>query len=303
MALGYLASAQIDALRAKILTAGWRKTASALGPCAVLLVTGELLFAAQGVHGHTRPADLKISTPLLERLEQDREVFRILPLHTFLPPETATSYGLDDMRGYDALSPRGWRKQIESIGRVTRAPTQWNVLEPWDLVRGGAALDFWNVKYLLLHPQFAFGAAELGARKGLDLEEIYRGPDGRILRNRRVRPRARLSGPGRIDVETRSSRHWSLRVDTPETTELTVANPMFPGWTARVDGRPVPLTVPSGDAIRVRVPAGRHRVELAYVPWSFRFGCLVAIGSAIVLGFSVRRLPRGVPPGGVSDSA
>jgi hypothetical protein len=268
-----------------------------------LLATGELLFAAQGVHGHARPEDLKISTPLLERLEQDREVFRILPLHTFLPPDSATGYGLDDVRGYDALSPRGWRNSLESMGRVVRTPTQVGVIEPWGLVAGGNALDDWNVKYLLLHPQFAFDAAELNTQRGLDLEEVYSGPDGRILRNRRVRPRARLSGPGRVDVETRSSRHWSLRVETPEASELTVANPMFPGWTARVDGRPVPLTIPPGDAIRVRVPAGRHRVELAYVPWSFRFGCLAAIGSAIVLGFWVRRLPRGVPPRGVSDSA
>ncbi len=63
---------------------------------------------------------------------------------------------------------------------------------------GGAALDAWSVKYLLLHPQFAFGAAELNARLGLDLVEVYSGPDGRILVNRRAKPRVRLEGaPGK----------------------------------------------------------------------------------------------------------
>lgn len=295
LALGYLASGSLDALIGRMRSAGWRRSAGFFGAAAVLLAAVELLSAARGVHGHTPAGYRPPSTPLLEKLAGDREIFRVLPLHTFLPPDSATDYGLDDVRGYDAMGPRGWRASLESMGRVVRAPTQLEALEPWDLVPGGAALDDWNVKYLLLHPQFAFGAGELNARKGLDLEEVYSGPDGRILRNRRARPRARLSGEGSVTVDARSAGRWALRVSAPRPSELTLANPMFPGWTARIDGRFAALAIRPGEAIRLAVPGGMHRVELDYRPGSFRLGCLAALVSAAALWLGLRRLARAAP--------
>ncbi|MEP6995351.1 MAG: hypothetical protein ABI968_12570, partial [Acidobacteriota bacterium] len=290
--LAYLASGALDALVQNTRARAGRTLARIVEIVAVLLVSGELLLAAQGVHGSARPSDLEKTTPLLDTLRADRSIFRVLPLHTFLPPDSASLYGLDDVRGYDALSPRRWRYQLEAIGRVSRAPTQLEVLEPWDLVAGGAALDDWNVKYLLLHPQFAFGAEELNAKKGLDLEQVYSGPDGRILRNRRVRPRARLSGEGRVDIDQSLPRLWSLRVEANVASVLTLANPMFPGWTARIDGRRVPVLGDAGEAMRLSLPPGVHRVEFLYVPASFRAGCWAALGAILALVILARRLPR-----------
>ncbi len=173
----------------------------------------ELLLAARGVHDATPAGDLAVTTPLLERLRADRDVFRILPLHTFLPPNTATPLGLDDVRGYDALAPAGWRRQRAALGLFAATPTVSDAIAPWDLRPGGAGLDFWNVKYLCLHPQFPFGAPTLNERLGLDLEEVYSGPDGRLLRNRRVLPRARVEGAeGTVTVLERLPTRWSLDV-------------------------------------------------------------------------------------------
>jgi len=183
LALGSLASAAADRLREICAARGLRALGSSIGPAAVALVAGELLLRAQGVHGHTRREDLGRSTPLLERLRSEPGIFRVLPLHTFLPPESATVYALEDVRGYDALGPRGFRERRREIGRFTRTPTVTDVMEPWDLASGGRGLDFWNVRYLLLHPRFEFDAETFRARLGLDLEEVYSGPDGRILRN------------------------------------------------------------------------------------------------------------------------
>jgi len=294
--LAVLASGALDRLRERMRAAGWGSAARAAGPLAVALAFAELLRAAQGVHGLSRPADLERTTPLLEALRADRSVFRILPLHTFLSPNSATVYGLDDVRGYDALEPEPWKAPLESMGRVERAPTQLGVIEPWGLVPGGEALDDWNVKYLLLHPQFAFGAEELAAKKGLDLEQIYGGPDGRILRNRRVRPRVRLSGDGEVEVRLASPRSWTLRVRAPGPSTLTLANPMFPGWRARVDGSPARIASSSGQPIRVEVAAGEHLVEIDYAPLTFRLGCVLAAVSALATVLLARRLAaRRVP--------
>jgi hypothetical protein len=281
--LGYLAAQGWDWIRAAVSRRAAPGNVRLAGVALPLLVAAELLGAARGVHGSTDPAELARTPPILARLKSDRDIFRILPLHTFLPPNTATEHGLDDVRGYDALAPRGWRIRREEIGRFVNVPTQRGVLEPWDIAPGGRALDFWNVKYLLLHPQFAFGAEAINARKGLDLVEVYSGPDGKLLLNRRALARARLARPGRVDVRERAATRWIIEVETATENELTVANPFFPGWLARLDRRPVDLAAAPGDAIRLRVPRGRHRVALLYRPASFRSGLLLA-GLGLVVG-------------------
>jgi len=290
--LALLASGGLDALRAR-----WKARGephrflrpAAWGPALVCAV--ELLTAGRGVHGSTPPGRLAGATPMLQALAADRDVFRILPLHTFLHSDTATEYGLDEVRGFDAVSPRGWRAKREEMGHFTSVPTEDDVLEPWDIAPGGAALDFWNVKYLLMAPQFGFGAETLNAKKGLDLELIYSGPDGRILRNRRVLPRARLSVPGEVRILERGPLRWRFDVAAQRAGTLLVANPGFPGWEARVNGKGVALEKPPGDAIELPVPAGRLRVDLVYRPLSFRLGVLVAAASLLLLLVSAVRRP------------
>jgi hypothetical protein len=292
LAAGYLGASALDALRDALARRGSATLALLAGPIAATAVAAELLFAARGVHGHSAPGDVSRTTPLLERLASDREPFRVLPLHTFLPPDSATAASLDDVRGYDALSPAPWRRQLEAMGRVERAPTQDEVLDPWGLTPNGHALDFWNVKYLLLHPQFRFGAPEMSARLGLDLEEVYSGPDGRILLNRRALPRARLSAPGEVTVVRRAAGAWIVRVRTEDAATLTVADPMFPGWRARLDGRTADLRSAPGEAMTVAVPAGVHDVELVYRPAAFAWGLAAAALSALLLAVARRRRPE-----------
>ncbi len=292
LALGALASAALDRLGEACVARGWRTFAGVVDSAAVVLVAAELLLRAQGVHGHAPPESLSRSTPLLDRLRSEPGVFRVLPLHTFLPPESATAYGLEDVRGYDALGPRGWRERRREIGRFTRTPTVTDVVEPWDLAPGGKGLDFWNVRYLLLHPGFEFGAEAFRRNLGLDLEEIYSGPDGRILLNRRAQPRARLAGAGRVEIEERLPASWRLAVDAEAATRLTVANPFFPGWTARIDGEPAALTARPGEPLELAVPAGLHRVELIYRSASLIAGLGVALASVLALFLAWFRLAR-----------
>jgi hypothetical protein len=288
--LGCLAAAGLDALADRARAAGRGRAARGVAVGLAAAAAIELLVAARGVHDVTPPGDLAVTTPLLERLEADKGVFRILPLHTFLPPNRATPLYLDDVRGYDALSPAGWRRTRAAIGRFRSAPTVSDVLEPWDLAPGGAGLDFWNVKYLCLHPQFPFGAATLNARLGLALEEIYSGPDGRLLRNRRVLPRARVEGAeGSVRLLERLPTRWVLDVSASAAGRLVVANPYFPGWHAVVDGVEAPLAAAPGDPIVLPVPIGSHRVFLEYRPASFRAGLALAAASVLALVLVARR--------------
>jgi hypothetical protein len=291
LALGFLAAAALDDLVSRAESAGHgppaRATAALLVGCAAF----ELLAFAGHVHAVTKDPVLTPVTPLLARLRDERGHYRVLPLHTFLPPNTATDLQLEDLRGYDALAPRAWRARREDIGRFRDLPNTRDILEPWDLVPGGAALDAWSVKYLLLHPQFAFGAPEMNARLGLDLVEEHSGPDGRVLVNRRVKPRVRLEGaPGRAILAGRTATRWAIRTESLAPSQLVVANPMFPGWRAKVDGTSSSIESKEGELTRIPIPAGTHEVVLEYRPASFRLGLLAAALGAILTIAAMRHL-------------
>ena len=267
--------------------------AAALGFGVAVGCGAELLAAAKGVHAVTPPAARRLRTPLLERIAADPGVFRVLPLHTFLPANTATSLGLDDLRGYDALAVSAFRAERGKVGRFRGVPTHTDVVAPWDLAPGGRELDAWNVKYLLLHPQFAFSARTLNEKLGLDLVELSSGPEGRLLENRRVLPRARVEKEGRAAgdarVVERTATRWLLDVDAPAGGTLVVANAGYPGWEASVDGRRVPVGGGEGRRQEVAVGPGRSRVELAYRPASFRAGLLVSLLSLVALAALLSR--------------
>ncbi len=285
--LAVLASGEVDRLRAGLTRAVAKRLGAAAAAVVAGIACGELLAASRGVHAVTPRAYLDRSTPLLEFLARDPGPFRVLPLDSFLPPNSATSVALEDVRGYDALAPREWRVERAAFGRFSRTSYVSDVLEPWDMAPGGAALDRWNVKYLLLHPQLPYTAARMNAELGLDLEEAYLGPDGRVLRNRRALPRARLANGGRVRIVERAPTRWEFAVETAGAGTLIVANPMFPGWEARVDGRRAAIASPVGRAVEVAVPPGSHTVLLLYRPLSVRLGLVLsAAGVAGTVGMA-----------------
>lgn len=300
LALAYLGSLGLDRVRARI---GERPAARFAAPVLVALAGFELIVAARGVHAITPRRDLVTKTPILDRLVEDRDLFHVLPLHTFLPANTATEYGLDDLRGYDALGSQPWRVSREAIGRFRNVPSLRDVLEPWDLARGGEALDLWSVKYLLLHPQFQFSAGMLNRRLGLDLVEVYAGGDGKLLWNRRARPRVRWIGspPAAIVVRERLATRWRVTVDARSPGRLLFADPGFPGWAFRVGGAWSPIGSSYGAPMEVFVPAGHHEVTLAYRPASFRLGLAACVLSLVLLtawcvAAKLVGLPRRSPP-------
>jgi hypothetical protein len=294
LAFGAVASAGLDALSNRIAARGTSRGAVRLTAILIVLAPAELALHARGVHAVTPVAMLAPTTPILEKLRADRDVFRILPIHTFLPPNSATDYALDDVRGYDALGPEAWIEARSAMGRFGQTRTMSDGIEPWDLKPGGQALDFWNVRYLLLDPRFPFSAAELNERLGLDLEEIYRGPDGRILRNRRSKPRARLSVAGSIVLRQRLPTRWDFEISPASAGEFLLANPYFPGWRASVDGNPIHLDLPAGAPIAFPVPAGQHRVRIDYRPRSLDWGMAAMLCSLPALLALLRRPHRAV---------
>lgn len=73
---------------------------------------------------------------------------------------------------------------------------------------------------------------------------------------------------------------WSMVVDAPVASALQLRLTDSPGWHATIDGRPVALRRFAGVMLELRVPAGRHRVELSYWPATLTIGIALATGAA-----------------------
>lgn len=65
------------------------------------------------------------------------------------------------------------------------------------------------------------------------------------------------------------------------------AEPMLPGWTVRIDGRPpkYPPSPSNGLFLSFHLPAGQHAVELNYDPASFRLGLFLSLLGLGALAF------------------
>jgi len=116
------------------------------------------------------------------------------------------------------------------------------------------------------------------------------GPDGDSGMTIEQLPNA----PGRATIVTQDGGHagveWledeatrvRLAVDAPSPAVLTLADELFPGWAATVDGAPAPIDRANRIFRRVSVPAGRHTVSFSYVPSAFRTGLyLMLVGLAL----------------------
>ncbi|HEX2192766.1 MAG TPA: YfhO family protein [Acidimicrobiales bacterium] len=89
---------------------------------------------------------------------------------------------------------------------------------------------------------------------------------------------------------------WRAESSGTRPSLVVVAETNFPGWSARVDGRPAPVLEVDGAFLGVPVPAGTHVVTLAYhPPTAVVLGRLITAGTLAALvvgGLWARRLRR-----------
>lgn len=98
---------------------------------------------------------------------------------------------------------------------------------------------------------------------------------------------ALVTGKPAPATAARITRYQSQRVvieaeaATPSVLMLTDTN--YPGWRAYLDGRRVPVATANYLFRGVIVPPGKHFIEFAYEPASFRYGATISFAALIVL--------------------
>lgn len=92
-------------------------------------------------------------------------------------------------------------------------------------------------------------------------------------------------GTARAEIEHDDVGRLAIALSTSTAGTLVVAQSYYPGWRARVDDVPVEILRANYTAVGVPVPAGDHRVVLAYDPASVRVGkALLVLGLVGVVG-------------------
>jgi hypothetical protein len=239
-----------------------------------------------------------------------------------LPADMAMDFGLYDARSYDYPAEQRydalWRRNVAPGVPDFAQPVQLASGTPASV----RALSLLSVSDLLLHPRGRLKGAGLSvAYRGPD-GIVYRnagalprvflvdrqrtvsggraalvaatapGFDRRhvAITERRVPGLPQATGRGGTTPGTaRLASYGTERVVAESASRsrslLVLTDVAFPGWTARVDGRKVPIERVDSLVRGVALPAGRHRIEFSYAPASFRAGWIIGLlGLLAVLG-------------------
>ncbi len=279
---------------------------------------------SEGQTFKTFPADAAYPpVAIFEPLKQVREPFRFVGQYFALIPGTNAFYGLEDVRGFDALHYAPtihlwplwctfqpiWFNRVDDIGRpflsflnVRYAVVSQNAPLPegWRKVaeqRGAMLAE--NTRALAR--AFVPRRVKLGLPLDRQVAEIGRQTDHSDVAwlTADVQPYERENGPGRVAIREYSpGGRYLLDAVMERDGWIVISETAWKGWRAYVDGRRVQMQNANAAYLSVHVPAGRHLVRVVYWPESFVIGRAISFATlAALIAFAiVRRLraSRGV---------
>ncbi|MBI4577488.1 MAG: hypothetical protein HY722_14605 [Planctomycetes bacterium] len=213
-----------------------------------------------------------------------------------LPQNHAVLYGLEDALGDEPLRLASWDSlcslRRDSGAAIGRPATGGGSLDRATL--GSAVFDLLNIRYLITgeevrHPRW---------------EQVLDTPV-RVYRNRTVLPRAygvravceglpraRPGEVGRVEVLGRGASEVRLAARMEAPGHVVLAEAWYPGWTATVDAREVPVRRSFGALRSVEVGAGAHEVVFRFRPRSLRVGLAGSVVGLLALGVATAARPR-----------
>ena len=246
--------------------------------------------------------------PGLELMTAD-EPFRFVALGLILPPALSTHYGLEDVRGFQAITHERYDNTYALWSR--RQPVWFNRVD--DL--RSPFLSLMNVRFALIPPDAILppGWIERAAHPGY-----------RVVENRGVIPRAFVpaqveqtphdppdwyrhvasisdftkqsqietgasqravhrNGAGSVKILSANGGQVKLRATMQSDAWLVVTNTAWKGWHAYVDGKPQPIRFANHAFMAVHVPAGEHAVTFRYRPRSFVIGGVISLTTLVLL--------------------
>ncbi|HEX7192902.1 MAG TPA: YfhO family protein, partial [Thermoanaerobaculia bacterium] len=242
--------------------------------------------------------------PGVELLHSD-EPFRIVAQRSILLPNIATHYGLEDARGYAAMTleryaaiepfwsiPQPtWSNRVEALDaplfslmnvRFALAKHAWPIPATWRVVKAFDAYDIVENTGVLprafVPPTVHAGATRAEAFHSVEACRdfgaaawIEGGERGTVAK-----------GPGVVTTREIGSK-LDLRTTMANAGWIVISEPAWNGWHATVDGNPTQVRIANVAFLGVHVPKGEHHVRLVFQPPSFVFGAGISALTLFVL--------------------
>jgi len=276
-----------------------------------------------------RPEAIYPTTPAIEFLKKDADIFRVFGLGNVMSTNTWVPFGFQDIRGYDGIELRNYEEFITGKSGEGTFFMGANTIP--------RHINLMNVKYVLMPS----GTAILGS----DMEKVYSGEID-IYRNRGYLKRAFVVHKARIarsrqeafnilysgsfdpvveavigteflsesqrlpeaggaqagssaDVVKYASHKVAIEADMKDAGLLVLSDTFYPGWKAYVDGIEKIIYRTDYNFRSVFLEKGRHRVEFRYQPESFQIGIVVSFISfcmvlAILVHSAVQKKKKGI---------
>ena len=285
------------------------------------LVAADLILLLGGFNTHADPALLRVTPPVVQFLAEDKDVFRIASFgpEDVLKPNTGTTFGLHDIRGYDSIIPRQYVEYWSLMEPPEGLPyTAINkLMRPESLT--SKYLDLLNAKYVLTTEKLDLPGLRLVYDREVRVYEretvlprAFLVSDARFvadgeaalaaLREPAFDPRrtivlegappAEPAGYGRggsVGFVSYRNNEVVLHVRSDGANWLLLADSHYPGWKVTVSDESATLYRADHNFRAVLVPDGEHRVAFKYVPDSIKQGLIVSL-----LGLSVAALLLGI---------
>ena len=280
-------------------------------PALLALLVGQRVMSEGGTF-KTFPAEAAYPPiAIFEPLKNVREPFRFVGQSYALLPGTNAFYGLEDVRGFDALhySPSIklwplwctfqpiWFNRVDGVGRpfLSFLNVRYAVVsdsapvpEGWRSVarqRGAALLE--NTR--ALDRAFVPRRVKLGLTVDEQVAEMGRQTDygDLVWLTAPVAPYERENGPGRVSIREYSpGGRYLLDAAMERDGWIVISETAWKGWRAYVDGRRVETQNANASFLSVHVPAGKHSVRLVYWPASFVTGRAITFATLAAMVFA-----------------
>jgi hypothetical protein len=290
-------------------------------PWLLALLLVQRAITEGGVHKSFPAKDAYPHMAIFDAMKNVREPFRIVGQGWALIPATSALYGLEDVRGYEAMTfapymetYRLWSvpqtvffnrvddlsKPFLSLLNVRFAFAHESIPPPpgWRLAaKQGEAVLYENAN--ALERAFVPHTVKLGMPGSLAINEMALATDFRerawLETPGNVNERA--NGPGRVTIK-RARRGYELDATMEGDGWIVVSICDWKGWRAYIDGRRVKTQRANAAFISIHTPAGRHRVRLVYWPGSFVTGRPITLVTLVaVLVFALIRKRASKSPG------
>ena len=251
---------------------------------AFLLAAGAPLWTSSPTPFASTPAVAALKTTVGSSLVGLGGFLCFLPPGLGIPENAQIAFGVRELAIYDPMIPSAYYSSWRSVSGTSPGIPNDSVYCPG--IDTATVARLYGVSFVLERagtpgPQGGVFDKTVGD------EDLYRIPDASAATTTPLAVDGRLpsdSAPGTpVAVTHPDPASWKMVSDADSRQVLRLRVTDVPGWHASIDGRPVPLQTFAGLMLQLKVPAGRHTIELHYWPATFTTGLVLAACAVVGL--------------------